>query len=304
MTLPTPRHLLEVDDLSPGELAQVLDRAEAPDPPARLLAGRGMALVFEKPSARTRNATEMAVVQLGGHPVSLRGEEVGLDGRESAEDLARTLAGYHAAIGARVFAHATLERMASVAGVPVVNLLSDRAHPTQALADLLTLRRHFEGSLAGRTLAWVGDANNVFASLSMAATMAGMKVRAACPPGFGPDDDLLGRVRAQGGQVVVTTSPEEAVTGADVVSTDVWASMGQEDEAAARRTAFAGFTVDAALMAAADDDAVFLHCLPAHRGEEVAAEVVDGPQSLVWPQAANRMHAVRGLLWFLLGTAP
>jgi ornithine carbamoyltransferase len=150
----------------------------------------------------------------------------------------------------------------------------------------------------------VGDANNVFASLSMAATMAGMKVRAACPPGFGPDDDLLGRVRAQGGQVVVTTSPEEAVAGADVVSTDVWASMGQEDEAAARRTAFAGFTVDAALMAAADDDAVFLHCLPAHRGEEVAAEVVDGPQSLVWPQAANRMHAVRGLLWFLLGTAP
>ncbi|MBA2438501.1 MAG: ornithine carbamoyltransferase [Acidimicrobiia bacterium] len=304
MTLPTPRHLLEVDDLSPAELSQVLDRAEAPDPPTRLLAGRGMALVFEKPSARTRNATEMAVVQLGGHPVSLRGEEVGLDGRESAEDLARTLAGYHAAIGARVFAHATLERMASVAGVPVVNLLSDRAHPTQALADLLTLRRHFEGSLAGRTLAWVGDANNVFASLSMAATMAGMKVRAACPPGFGPDDDLLGRVRVQGGQVVVTTSPEEAVAGADVVSTDVWASMGQEDEAAARRTAFAGFTVDAALMAAADDDAVFLHCLPAHRGEEVAAEVVDGPQSLVWPQAANRMHAVRGLLWFLLGTAP
>ncbi len=294
------RHLLEVDDLTPAELTAVLDLAEVAKP-AQPLAGRGMALVFEKPSARTRNATEMAVVQLGGHPVSMRGEEVGLDGRESAEDLARTLSGYHAAIGARVFAHTTLQRMAGAAGVPVVNLLSDRAHPTQALADLLTLRQHF-GPLAGRTLAWVGDANNVFASLSLAGTMVGMRVQAACPEGFGPDDTLLRRIRALGGEVAVTTVPTEAVAGADVVSTDVWASMGQEDEAAARRTAFAGFTVDAPLMAAAAGDAVFLHCLPAHRGEEVAAEVVDGPQSLVWAQAANRMHAVRGLLWFLLGT--
>jgi ornithine carbamoyltransferase len=150
----------------------------------------------------------------------------------------------------------------------------------------------------------VGDANNVFSSLSLAAAMVGMDVRAACPSRFGPDDAHLQRVRALGGDVVVTTSPREAVTGADVVSTDVWASMGQEDEAATRRSAFAGFTVDAPLMAAAAGDAVFLHCLPAHRGEEVAAEVVDGPQSLVWAQAANRMHAVRGLLLFLLGTAP
>ncbi len=299
----TVRHLLEVDDLTPAELTSVLDLAEVAEP-AQPLAGRGMALLFEKPSARTRNATEMAIVQLGGHPVSMRGEEVGLDGRESAEDLARTLAGYHGAIGARVFAHVTLERMAGAAGVPVVNLLSDTAHPTQALADLLTLRQHFGTNLNGRTLAWVGDANNVFSSLSLAAAMVGMDVRAACPSGFGPDDAHLQRVRAQGGDVVVTTSPREAVTGADVVSTDVWASMGQEDEAAARRAAFAGFTVDASLMAAAAPDAVFLHCLPAHRGEEVAAEVVDGPQSLVWAQAANRMHAVRGLLLFLLGAAP
>ncbi len=299
----TVRHLLEVDDLTPAELTSVLDLAEVAEP-AQPLAGRGMALLFEKPSARTRNATEMAIVQLGGHPVSMRGEEVGLDGRESAEDLARTLAGYHGAIGARVFAHVTLERMAGAAGVPVVNLLSDTAHPTQALADLLTLRQHFGTNLNGRTLAWVGDANNVFSSLSLAAAMVGMDVRAACPSGFGPDDAHLQRVRAQGGDVVVTTSPREAVTGAEVVSTDVWASMGQEDEAAARRAAFAGFTVDASLMAAAAPDAVFLHCLPAHRGEEVAAEVVDGPQSLVWAQAANRMHAVRGLLLFLLGAAP
>jgi ornithine carbamoyltransferase len=299
----TVRHLLEVDDLTPAELSSVLDLAEVVEP-ARPLTGRGMALVFEKPSARTRNATEMAVVQLGGHPVSMRGEEVGLGGRESAEDLARTLAGYHAAIGARVFDHATLERMAATAGVPVVNLLSDRAHPTQALADLLTLRQHFGTNLNGRTLAWVGDANNVFASLSLAVTMVGMGVRAACPDGFGPEDAHRDRVRALGGEVVVTNDPHEAVTGADVVSTDVWASMGQEDEAAVRRKAFAGFTVDAALMAAAAVDAVFLHCLPAHRGEEVAAEVVDGPQSLVWAQAANRMHAVRGLLWFILEPAP
>ncbi len=296
----TVRHLLEVDDLTPAELTAVLDLAEVAEP-AQPLAGQGMALLFEKPSARTRNATEMAVAQLGGHPVSMRGEEVGLDGRESAEDLARTLSGYHAAIGARVFAHTTLERMAGAAGVPVVNLLSDRAHPTQALADLLTLRQHF-GPLAGRTLAWVGDANNVFASLSLAGSMVGMHVRAAFPEGYGPDDTLLRRIRALGGEVAVTTVPTEAVAGADVVSTDVWASMGQEDQAAARRTSFAGFTVDAPLMAAAAGDAVFLHCLPAHRGEEVAAEVVDGPQSLVWAQAANRMHAVRGLLWFLLGT--
>ena len=297
----TVRHLLEVDDLSSDELTQVLDLAEL-DPPARPLEGRGVALLFEKPSARTRNATEMAVVQLGGHPVSLRGDEVGIDRRESAEDLAQTLAAYHAAIGARVFAQATLERMARVARVPVVNLLSDVAHPTQALADLLTIRQRF-GNLTGRQLAWVGDANNVFASLSLAAAMAGMAVRAACPDGFGPRHDHLARVRALGGEVVVTDDPEEAVAGADVVSTDVWTSMGQEEEAVARRAAFAGFTVDARLMAGAGADAVLLHCLPAHRGEEVTAEVVDGPQSLVWHQAANRMHAVRGLLWFLIDGA-
>jgi len=293
------RHLLEVDDLTPDELARVLEVAALPDAPSRPLEGRGVGLVFEKPSARTRNATELAVVQLGGHPISMRAEEVGLDGRESAEDLARTLSGYHAAIGARVFAHSSLERMAAAAAVPVVNLLSDRAHPTQALADLLTLVQHF-GDLAGRTVAWVGDANNVFASLALGATMAGMAVRAACPPGYGPDPELLVRVSDLGGEVVVSPEPLPAVEGADVVATDVWASMGQEAQAAARRRAFTGFTVTAEVMAASAPGAVFLHCLPAHRGEEVAAEVVDGPASLVWAQAANRMHAARGLLWFLL----
>ncbi|MDP8987144.1 MAG: ornithine carbamoyltransferase [Actinomycetota bacterium] len=293
------RHLLEVDDLSPSELQAVLDLAEAPAP-APVLAGKGAALLFEKPSARTRNATEMAVVQLGGHPVSLRGEEVAIDVRETAEDLARTLSSYHSVIGARVATHGVLERMAAVASVPVVNLLSDLGHPTQALADVLTLRQHL-GDLAGRQLAWVGDANNVFRSLSLAAAMAGVGVRAASPPGFGPRPEHLDRVRSLGGEVLATSDPEEAVTGADVVVTDVWASMGQEEEADERRRAFAGFTVDERLMAVAAPEAVFLHCLPAHRGEEVTAGVVDGPRSLVWREAANRMHAARGLLVFLLG---
>ncbi len=292
------RHLLEVDDLTGAELSHVLDLAEVGELP-QFLAGRGMALLFEKASLRTRNAAEMAVVQLGGHPVSLRGEEVGVDQRESAADLARVLSGYHAAIGARVVDHATLERMASASLVPVVNLLSDVAHPTQALADLLTVRQRF-GSLAGRQLAWVGDANNVFRSLSLGAGMAGMAVRAACPEDYGPDAAHLARVQALGSEVLVTAVPEEAVAGADVVSTDVWTSMGQESETERRRQAFAGFTVDHRLMAGAGPEAVFLHCLPAHRGEEVAAEVVDGAQSLVWAQAENRMHAIRGLLAFLL----
>ncbi|MBW3574264.1 MAG: ornithine carbamoyltransferase [Actinobacteria bacterium] len=292
------RHLLEVDDLTPTELVEVLDLAEAADPP-RVLDRRGAALLFEKPSARTRNAAEMAVVDLGGHPVAMQGGEVGIDVRETAEDLARVLSGFHAVIGARVFAHRTLVRMAGAASVPVVNLLSDVAHPTQALADILTLRQHF-GALAGRRLAWVGDANNVFRSLSLAAAMVGIRVHAACPAGFGPPADHLARVADLGGEVTVSERPEAAVEGADVVSTDVWTSMGQEDEAERRRSAFAGFIVDQALFDQALPDAVFLHCLPAHRGEEVSAEVVDGPRSLVWAQSENRLHALRGLLAFLL----
>ncbi|MGH9157428.1 MAG: ornithine carbamoyltransferase [Acidimicrobiales bacterium] len=293
------RHFLEVDDLAPAEVAAVLDLAERPDPP-QVLAGRGVALMFEKPSLRTRNATEMAVVQLGGHPVSLRADEVGLDDREPATDAARVLGRYHAAIGARVFDHARLEAMAAVAGVPVVNLLSDRAHPAQALADLLTLRQRW-GALAGHSVAWVGDANNVCRSLVLAASLTGVVVRVATPPGFALDAATLERAAALGGDVSVTTRPEEAVDGADAVSTDVWASMGQEAEATARRRSFEGYTVDEALMARAAPGAAFLHCLPAHRGEEVTAGVVDGLQSVVWQQAENRMHATRGLLVFLLG---
>lgn len=292
------RHVLDVDDLAPEELTAVLDLSESP-PPQGLLARRGVALLFEKPSARTRNAVEVAVAELGGHPVAMRGEEVGLDVRETVEDVARTLSLYHAAIGARVFAHATVERLAAAAAVPVVNLLSDRAHPCQALADLLTIRQR-HGGLQGVTLAYVGDFNNVARSLTLAATMCGMRVRVGCPGGYGPSPADVERLRTAGAEPVVCGDPREAAAGADVVYTDVWTSMGQEAEAEARRGAFAGFTVDAAVMAAAAPGAVFMHCLPAHRGEEVAAEVIDGPQSAVWQQAANRLHTHRGLLRFLL----
>ena len=303
MTAPrSPRHFLEVDDLSPTELTTVLDLAGRADPP-QVLAGRGVALLFEKPSLRTRNATEMAVVQLGGHPVSVRAEEVDVDVREPAADAARVLGRYHAVIGARVFEHAKLERMAQAAEVPVVNLLSDDSHPCQALADLLTLRQVW-GDLGGRAVAYVGDGNNVCRSLVLASALAGVPVRVATPAGFALSAEVVERATALGGNVTVSDSPEAAVDGADAVYTDVWASMGQEEDSERRRRAFAGFTVDERLMARAAPGASFLHCLPAHRGDEVSAEVLDGAASVVWQQAENRMHAMRGLLLFLLGRVP
>lgn len=292
------RHFLEVDDLDADELARVLDLAADPSPPP-VLAGQGAALVFEKPSSRTRNSTEMAVVQLGGHPVYILPQEVGLDERESVEDVARTLACYHAVIGARVFSHNTVERLAAAGAAPVVNLLSDDAHPMQALADVLTLRNVL-GSLDGRTVAYMGDANNVARSLALAAGMSGMTVRIASPEGYAFDDGTLARLRSCGCEPEIADTPADAVRGAHAVYTDVWTSMGQESEAEQRLADFAGYTVDAALMEGAAPDAVFLHCLPAHRGEEVSAEVIDGPHSRVWLQAANRMHAARGLLRWLL----
>jgi len=296
------RHLLTISDLRPAELADVLHRAASP-PASRLLNGLGVALVFERPSARTRNACEMAVVALGGHPVSIRGEEVGIDTRETAEDLARTLACYHAVIAARVERHTTLERMvaaleAAGESVPVVNLLSEREHPLQAIADVLTIRQHF-GDLQGRVIAYVGDANNVCRSLVAAASAMGAHVRVASPPGYDLEDGAVA-LGPDGPHVESCRCPGEAVAGADVVYTDAWASMGQEAESEARRDAFAGYTVDEALVAKAASHAIVLHCLPAHRGEEITAGVLDGPQSLVWQQAANRLHATRGLLEFLV----
>lgn len=297
----TKRHFLEVDDLSGAELVQVLDLAEAADPP-KVLAGRGVALLFEKPSLRTRNSTEMAIVQLGGHPLSLKGDEVGIGDREPPRDVIRVLGGYHAAVAARVFDHGVLQEMAAYSAVPVINLLSDRAHPCQALADVLTIRQHF-GRLDGLRVTYLGDFNNVARSLGIACVMSGAEFLLGCPPDFAPSSSDVDHLHALGGTVEVFARPIGAVEGADVVYTDVWTSMGQEAERDRRRRAFEGFTVDASMMDAAADKAIFLHCLPAHRGEEVDDAVVEGPQSLVWQQAHNRMHAVRGLLLWLFGGA-
>jgi ornithine carbamoyltransferase len=291
------RHLLDVDDLSCDELAAVLDLAEVENHP-QVLAGAGVALIFEKPSNRTRNSTEMAVVGLGGHPVSMRGDEIGMGTREPVADVVRVLARYHRVVGARVFDHRVLEEMAGLDAVPVVNLLSDRSHPCQALADILTMRQRW-GSLQGRTMAWIGDGNNVARSLTLACAMSGVGVRLATPRGYELDPEVVDAARRYGVSVETTYDPREAAAGADAVCTDVWVSMGQEGDGSAREQAFSGYTVDEALMGSAADGAIFLHCLPAHRGFEVDAAVIDGPASAVWDQAENRMHAARGLLLWL-----
>jgi ornithine carbamoyltransferase len=295
------RHFLDTDDLSSQELHHVLDHAERPLPP-RILEGRGVALLFEKQSLRTRHSAEMAVVQLGGHPITVKGDEIGAGNREPLADIARVLAGYHALIGARVYDHRHLTELAAVEALPVVNLLSDLAHPCQTLADLLTMRQEW-GTLAGRTVAWIGDFNNVGRSLALGAALSGMQVQIGVPDGYGPTDDDLARLARLGCVPLVTNVAAKATAGADAVHTDVFTSMGQEAEAAERTAAFRGFQVDESVMAAARPGALFMHCLPAHRGEEVAAAVVDGPQSRVIAQAHNRMHAFRGLVWWLVEQA-
>jgi ornithine carbamoyltransferase len=292
------RHFLDVTDLTSGELDTVLALAEEPALPL-VLDRRGVALIFEKPSVRTRHSMEMAVVQLGGHPVYTRREEIGFDIREPVEDVARILAGYHAALAARVFRHEVLERMAAVSSVPVINLLSDRSHPMQALADALTMRQLL-GPLAGRSVAWLGDWNNVARSLAEACASSGMHVRIATPGDYAPEAVELDRIAALGASsVTYHRHPAEAVEGVDAVHTDVWTSMGQEDETVERKRAFDGWMVTDELLDRAAPDVVFLHCMPAHRGEEVAASVMDGPRSHAIRQGHNRMHAARGLLAFL-----
>jgi ornithine carbamoyltransferase len=292
------RHFLEVDDLSPEELVDVLDRSESRDL-GTPLAGKGAALYFEKPSLRTRHSAEMAVVQLGGHPITIRRDEIGAGAREPWSDIARVLAGYHALMGARVFLHDDVVALATPNALPIVNLLSDEAHPCQALADLLTMRQEWN-ELEGRTVCWIGDFNNVARSLAIGCAMTRMHVRLACPAGYGPNDVDLDRLAQFDCNPIVTTHPEEAAKGADAVHTDVWTSMGFETEADDRHRAFEGFQVDDAVMSAAAAGAVFMHCLPAHRGEEVSARVIDGDQSRVFRQAHNRMHSFRGLSSWLV----
>ncbi|KRE62632.1 ornithine carbamoyltransferase [Nostocoides sp. Soil756] len=310
----TLRHVLRDDDLTPAEQAAVLDRAvalkAAPFAERPLEGPRTVAILFDKPTLRTQVSFVGAVSALGGFPMVVDGRLAGVGERESVADVARVLGPQSAAIVWRTFAQSRLEEMAAFAGVPVVNALTDDYHPCQILADLLTVREAL-GDLAGRTLAYLGDgANNMSHSYLLGGATAGMHVRVGTPASHRPAADVLARAQARaaetGGSVLVTDDAAEAVRGADVVATDTWVSMGQEAEADERKGAaspFAPYAVDEALMAQAGPDAVFLHCLPAYRGVEVAAEVIDGPRSLVWQEAENRLHAQKALLAWLLEQA-
>ena len=285
-------------------LRQAQDRPLKDGDRRSLLAGKTLALVFEKPSLRTRVSFDVAMRQLGGDCIYLSPAEVGLGTREPVEDVARVLSRYVDCIAARTFAHETVEELARWAEAPVINALSDGEHPCQALADVLTIQEK-KGRLAGVSLAFVGDGNNTARSLCLAAAMSGMEFRFASPEGYGVPEATVARARelagGSGGGVACLGDPEEAVKGADVVYTDVWASMGQEEENAARREAFQGYQVDARMMSLAAPEAIFMHDLPAHRGEEVAAEVIEGPQSVVFDQAENRLHAQKAVLALILG---
>lgn len=297
----TARHFLNISDFSRSDIENILALAQSGiSELGAPLAGEGVALVFEKPSNRTRHSMEMAVAQLGGHPVYTRGEEVGLDVRESVEDVTRILAGYHAILAARVFSHSVLERMADVSDVPVINMLSDYSHPLQACADALTMIQHI-GPMAKQRVAWIGDYNNVARSLGEIVCLLGGSIVFSCPSGYEPLVDELKRLSALGGAAMFDPNPADAVRGSDVVHTDTWVSMGQEGESSARLRVFEPFSVTSELMSLANPGARFMHCMPAHRGEEVAPEVFDGPQSLVIPQGHNRMHSARGVLAFLRG---
>ncbi len=308
MSVAPLRHLLADDDLSPSEQQGVLDLAERlrTDPYAtRPLAGpRSVAVIFDKPTLRTQASFSAGIVELGGYPMMVDGRLAAIGTRESIPDVARVVGRQASAIVWRTFAQADLATMAAYAGVPVVNALTDAYHPCQILADLQTLRQHGR-ALAGLTLAYVGDgANNMAASYLLGCVTAGMHVRLGAPEGFHPAPALVARARAvattTGGSVTVTDSATEAVTAADAVATDTWVSMGQEEDGLDRAAAFAPYQVDDALLRHADADALFLHCLPAYRGKEVSAEVLEGPRSVVWDEAENRRHAQKAVLTFLL----
>jgi ornithine carbamoyltransferase len=301
------RDFISITDLSPDELEALLTTAMALKDRARqsTLAGKTLALVFEKPSLRTRVSFHVAMRHLGGDCIYLSPPEVGLGDRETPADVARVLSRYVDGIAARTFRNETVEEIARHASVPVINALSDDEHPCQTLADLLTIREK-KGGLRGVTLAFVGDGNNVATSLSLGAAMSGIRFRIASPEGYELADEVAVRAeevgKAAGGSVERARDPEKAVAGADVVYTDVWASMGQERETSERKESFSGYRVDARLMSGAKADAIFMHDLPAHRGEEVTDEVIDGPQSVVFDQAENRLHAQKALLASLMGS--
>jgi ornithine carbamoyltransferase len=296
---PAPKRLLNDLDLSTNALRRVLDLAarvkNTPQRYAQSLAGRYLSLLFEKPSLRTRLTFELAIKQLGGDAVNYAGP---IGGREPVKDVARNLDRWTHGIVARVFSHSTVEEIAAWTHIPVINALSDRYHPCQVLADVQTLEERF-GALEGLKLAFIGDGNNVAHSLMLTAGRLGVHVAVATPKGYEPDSAIVAEA-AQLGHITLTHDPADALDGAHAVYTDVWASMGQESEAAARLEAFEPYQVDEAMMAWARPDAIFMHCLPAHRGEEVVDAVIESPRSVVFDQAENRLHAQKALLLMLL----
>jgi len=304
------RHYLSVDDLTTSELPEVLDLAAVlkgdRSAHANALSGRSVALIFEKPSTRTRVSFEVGVEQLGAHAVVLPSSELQLGRGETIEDTGRVLSRYVDAIVLRTFEQERLEILSTTATVPIVNALSDFEHPCQALADLLTIREHL-GELRGRVLAFLGDGNNVAHSLLLAGTKAGMTVRVATPPGFEPIPQVVHRAEEiaaeTGGAVELTHDPEDAAAEAHALYTDVWTSMGQDLEADERALVFPSYQLSQKLVDLADPGVVVLHCLPAHRGQEITDEVIDGPRSVVWDQAENRLHTQKALLLRLLGVA-
>jgi ornithine carbamoyltransferase len=303
------KHLLSLKDYAPEEIHEIFDVAKAMKAdPARYsdaLRGKSLAMIFQKPSTRTRVSFEVGMFQLGGTALYLGANDIQLHRGETVADTARVLSRYVNGIMARVFAHQDVLDLARQATVPVINGLSDLLHPCQALADAFTLLEHRE-RFEGQKMAYVGDGNNVCHALMFACVKLGMSISVATPDGYGPNPLIVKSAAREAQKLgtpvpVLIGDPMEAVRGADVVYTDVWTSMGQETEARAREQAFHGFTVNAKMMAAAGPKALFMHCLPAHRGEEVAAEVIDGPQSVVFDEAENRLHTQKALLLLLLG---
>ena len=301
------RDFLSIDDLDPSELTRLIEDARRikkdPSGWSDALARKQVALIFEKPSTRTRISFEVAVTSMGGHAVVLRGDELQLGRGETIEDTGRVLGRYVDAVVIRTFGQDRLERLADACPVPVVNALSDFSHPCQGLADLQTIAEK-KGDLKGLTVAYVGDGNNVAHSLMYGGVKLGMEIRVACPSGYEPFPQVVDRcaeiASETGGKVVVTSDPVAAATGADVLYTDVWTSMGQEAEQGERENVFEGFQINYDLIDRANEDVLVMHCLPAHRGQEISADAIDGPHSVVWDQAENRLHAQKALLVWLL----
>ncbi len=302
------KDFIEIHDYTADEVLEIFelsrDMKATPEKFGSTLQGQTLAMIFEKSSTRTRVSFEVGMFQMGGHALFLSSRDIQIGRGEPIRDTAKVLSRYVDGIMARTFAHKTVTDLAEHASVPVINGLTDLSHPCQVMADYFTAWEKFGGDLKGRKIAWIGDGNNMAHSLMFGAPKVGMHIAVATPPGYAPDPAVIEQATADaaaaGTQLILTNSMDEAVRDADIVETDVWASMGQEDEAEKRRRDFEGWMVDAALMARARKQAIFLHCLPAHRGEEVAADVIDGPQSVIFDEAENRLHVQKAIMALLM----